>query len=65
MLVFTRKANDSIFLELDPAVDASTPVGNIFSQPIQIKIDKIRSTNVVLSCKGPKEIKILRGELVD
>jgi len=61
MLVFTRRPGETVLFTLDANIDPMTPVGEVLSHPIQIKVDKVRTGNVVVLCEGPKTIKIVRG----
>lgn len=65
MLVFPRKIGEAVLLALGSSVDPRTPIGEVLANPVQIKVDKIRIKNVVLSCDGSLEVQVLRGELLE
>ena len=64
MLTFTRKKGESIILNLDPSLDPDTPIGDVLSYPIKIKIDKTSQGNAKISIDAPRYVLVLREELL-
>lgn len=65
MLTFTRKRGESIILDIDPTIDPETPIGDVLSYPIQIKVDKTSSGSTKISIDAPRAIQVMRDELLE
>jgi len=65
MLTFTRKKGESIILNLDPTLDPDTPIGEVLSYPVQIKIDKTSLGSTKISINAPRAILVMRSELLE
>jgi len=65
MLTFTRKKGESIILTLDPSIDPDTPISEVLSGQIQVKIDRTGAYSVKISIDAPRAIQVMRNELVE
>ena len=65
MLALERKEGESIYLTLSKDVDTSTPVGDIFSEPVEIKFYEKRGNKIALSIEAPQAIRISRKKWED
>lgn len=64
MLILTRQASQSVFIDPRPALDPSALVEELFAKgPIQIKVLEVRGKQVRLGVAAPTELNILREEL--
>ena len=64
MLMIARREGESLYISLDQSVDPSTPVGEVFTRPILVKIDELRSNQAALAIDAPELINIVREELL-
>jgi len=63
MLIITRRVGQAVRIELDPAVDPRTPVGQVFAQgPIEIMVAQARGAYVRLGVAAPACLSILRAD---
>lgn len=63
MLVITRKTGQTFRIELAPGVDPSTPVRDIFPEPIRITVAAVHHSYVRLGIAAHPSLVILREEL--
>lgn len=54
MLTLERRIGESIFLTLSNDVDPNTPIGELFSKPIEIKFYEKRGNKIALAIEAPK-----------
>ena len=65
MLALERREGESIFITLSDDIDPSTPVGEVFSEPIEIKFYEKRGNKIALAIQAPQAFYISRGEWED
>ncbi len=65
MLALERKIGESIFIELSKDVDPATPIGELLSEPIEIKFYEKRGNKIALAIDAPQTFYISRGEWED
>lgn len=63
MPTLERKEGESIYLTLSEDVDPNTPIGELFSELIEIKFYEWRGRKIALGIDAPREIRVLRDEL--
>ena len=64
MLIIARKEGETLKIMLPEDLDLSTPIGEVFTGPISIKINETYGKKVGLAIDAPKLIKVLREELL-
>ena len=65
MLALERMEGESIFLTLSEDVDPNTPIGELFSEPIEIIFYEKRGNKIALAIEAPQAFYISRGEWKD
>ncbi len=65
MFALERKEGESIFLTLSEDVDPNTPIGELFSEPIEIKFYEQRGHKIALAINAPQTFRISRRVGVD
>lgn len=64
MLILTRKTGQIIRIELNPGIDPTTPIGEIFADgAIEIIVAQVRGSYIRLGITAPLSLAILRDEL--
>ena len=54
MLALERRIGESIFITLSEEVDPKTPIGDLFSKPIEIKFYEKRGSKIALAIDAPQ-----------
>ncbi len=62
MLALERREGESIIITLSDDVDPDTPIGQLLTEPIEIKFYEKRGNKIALAIQAPEEIFISRGE---
>ncbi len=62
MLTLERKEGESFYLTLDEGVGPSTPIGELLSEPIEIKFYEKRGNKIALAIEAPQAFYISRGD---
>ena len=62
MLMLARHEGESIIIKLADDVDPATPIGELFSEPIEIKFYEQRGKKISLAIEAPQAFYISRGE---
>ena len=65
MLSLSRRVGKSLVLSLSDDIDPNTPVGEIFSDPIIIKLLKRDGKQFKIGIDAPLAISIVRDELIN
>jgi len=65
MLTLTRKNQQSILLHPSNEIDPSMTVGELFEQPLEIIVHRIKSGSVAISIDAPRALKVIRKELLE
>lgn len=63
-LVITRRAGQSVVLTLDPAADPEKVLQLLMRDGITLSVYDVEGGNVRVSIDAPREISIVRSELV-
>ena len=63
MLSLTRKAGETIYLDIDEALHSKTVKEVFGKEPIKVVIYKVNRGDVNIGISAPDNITILRGEL--
>lgn len=64
-LSLTRCEGEEIRLTIDPAVDTESLLRNLLRDGITVHVREIQSGRVSVSIEAPKQIQILRSELIE
>jgi sRNA-binding carbon storage regulator CsrA len=65
MLTLTRKNNQAIIIKPSDGLDPNMTVAELMENPIEIVVHRIKSSTVALSVAAPKQLKVVRKELLD
>ncbi|RJG10953.1 carbon storage regulator [Pseudomonas cavernicola] len=63
-LTLTRHEGELIKLSIDPGVDTEALLKHLLRDGITIHVGASRGSNVKIGVEAPKEVRVLRGELV-
>ncbi|MNZ24531.1 carbon storage regulator [compost metagenome] len=64
-LVLTRHQGDQIRLTIDPGVDTEKLLKNLLRDGITLHVAEIEGARVRIAVEAPREVRVLRDELVD
>ena len=64
MLTLTRKNQQSIIIQPSENIDPEMSVAELFEQPIEIVVHRIKNASVAISIEAPKQLKVVRKELI-
>ena len=65
MLTLTRKNHQSIVIKPSDSIDPNMTVAELFEQPLEIVVHRIKNASVAISIDAPKQLKVVRKELID
>ena len=60
MLKTTRRPGESVFINLADDIEPSTPVAELFDQPIEFRIIRRRGDKVLLAVEADEKLTIWR-----
>lgn len=65
MLLIARREGESLYIYPDESLDPDTPISEVFTGPITIKLDELRSNQAKLAIDAPEALEIVREELLE
>ena len=65
MLTLTRKNHQAILITASDQLDPNMTVAELFANPVEIVVHRIKNSSVAISIDAPEQLKVVRKELVD